>query len=62
MAKYSHDMDPYSNPDGTPIDGKEPEFFTWAREWELERRKALSKEEREALEKSEQALAARMNS
>jgi hypothetical protein len=53
---------PFGKPDGTPIDGKEPEFFAWAREKELERRKTLPKEERESIERSENALDRRMNS
>jgi hypothetical protein len=45
-----------------PIMGKEDEFFKWAREQELERRKSLPPEEVKNLEEAEQALAKRMNS
>lgn len=52
---------PYGNPDGTPKDGQEDNFFRWAREQELERRKTLPPEEVKKLEESEEALARRMD-
>lgn len=62
MNKTANDINPYAKPDGTPVYGKEPEFFSWARAWELERRKHLPEAEVKALEESEEALAKRMNS
>lgn len=53
---------PYGNKDGTPKDGKEAEFFEYARQKELERRKSLTEEEVKLIEESENALARRMNS
>ena len=62
MKKYSHKLNPYANTDGTPVEGKEPEFFAWAREYELKRRQTLPAATVKAMEKSEQALARRMQS
>jgi hypothetical protein len=63
MPKLDLSQNPYSLPGGRePIPGKELEFFAWAREWELERRKSLPEEEVRAIEASEQALDRRMNS
>jgi hypothetical protein len=62
MANTIKDNNPFGNPDGTPIDGKEDEFFAWGREQELKRREKLPESERKAIEKSEQALDRRMNS
>ncbi len=62
MADAPPNKNPYAKQDGSPIDGKEPEFFAWGREQELKRREQLPKAEREAIEKSEQALDRRMNS
>jgi hypothetical protein len=62
MADLKKDKNPYANSDGTPIDGKEPKFFAWAREQELKRRKGLPASEVRAIEKSERALNRRMMS
>ncbi len=56
------DKNPFSNEDGTPREGFEPQFFAWAREKEIERRKALPEDVVKAIEESEQALAKRMDS
>lgn len=56
------ETNPYGNKDGTPKDGYESQFFAWAREKELERRKFLIEDIVKAIEESEQALVKRMNS
>jgi len=56
------DKNPYLEPDGTPIEGKEPEAFAWGRAYELKRRESLPEAERKSIEESEQALARRMQS
>jgi hypothetical protein len=53
---------PFANPDGSPVEGKEFEFFDWAREQELKRRALLSKEEQSRLRSADKHLAAKMNS
>ncbi len=60
--KFGIKDNPYANPDGTPKDGKDAEFFAWARKKELDRRKTLPEEEVKKIEESEQALAKRMDS
>ncbi len=56
------ETNPYGNEDGTPKEGFEPQFFAWAREKEIERRKALPEDVVKVIEASEEALAKRMNS
>lgn len=62
MADPKQNKNPYADKDGFPMDGKETQFFAWARDQELQRRKSLPEDERKAIEVSEQALAKRMNS
>ena len=60
--KSRKENNPHANPDRTPIDGQEPDFFAWGRDQELQQRESLPAEEREAIQESEQALDKRMNS
>jgi hypothetical protein len=59
--KLNKETNPHVNADGAPSHGQEPQFFAWARERELERRKSLPEAEVKELEESEQALVKRMN-
>jgi hypothetical protein len=62
MNESSSTTNPFANPNGDPIEGKEAEFFAWGRAKELKRRQHLSKEELAGLVAAEDALAQRMNS
>lgn len=53
---------PYANKDGSPIDGKEPEFFAWLKDRAKEKFDKLPPEEQKIVEESERALNDRMNS
>lgn len=53
---------PYANPDGSPIDGKEEEFFDWEKQKDKERLDLMPKEERDAAIASQRALNDRMQS
>ncbi len=56
------EKNPYANPDGSPIDGNEPEFFAWEKDQAEKRLNAMSPEEREKAIKSQEALQKRMES
>ena len=53
---------PFEEKNGIPINGKEKEFFDWARNQELKRREKLSEEEQERLKLADEHLAQKMNS
>lgn len=53
---------PYGNSDGTPKDGKEAEFFKWAREKHLKELDKLPPGEKKKQLEAEKSLADRMNS
>lgn len=53
---------PYGKPDGTPISGKEPEFWAWMEEQRKKSLSELSREERDEKEKADNRLAKRMDS
>jgi hypothetical protein len=61
MATTDH-INPYAAKDGSPLDGKEPEFFAWERDHKLKETKKLSKEDQAKVKDSEEALAKRMDS
>lgn len=58
----NNDKNPYANPDGSPIDGKEPEFFEWEKNKDKERLNKLSPEEKKAEISAQQDLNKRMQS
>ena len=53
---------PYANPNGTPRDGKELQFFAWERKRRLAEIKKLPPEVQKRIRESERRFAARMNS
>jgi hypothetical protein len=62
MNKDQDEINPYANPDGSPIDGKEPEFFAWAANKAKEKLNLLTPEEREKVQQAERDLNRRMQS
>jgi len=56
------EINPFAHPDGSPKEGKEPEFFAWAKNWAERRLKNMSPEERDKAIKSQKALQRRMES
>jgi hypothetical protein len=53
---------PFANEHGAVIPGREPEFFQWERDRELERLNKLPERERAEILESEKELSKRMNS
>jgi hypothetical protein len=51
---------PYANADGSPIDGKEPEFFDWESKKDKDRLEALPNQEKEKELKAQRDLNDRM--
>jgi hypothetical protein len=58
----STDKNPYANPDGSSIDGKEPEFFEWEKQKDKQRLDKLPEAEKQADIDSQRALNDRMQS
>jgi hypothetical protein len=60
--KMSTNKNPYANPDGSPIDGKEPEFFEWEKNKDKERLDKLPEGEKAAEIEAQQDMNKRMQS
>lgn len=60
--KMSEKKNPYSNANGSPIDGKEPEFFAWERNRDKKRLNVLPAAEKEKELKAQRDLNDRMQS
>ena len=53
---------PYANPDGSPKDGQEAEFFEWAKKKDQERLNQLPEDERNKEIEAQRSLNDRMQS
>jgi hypothetical protein len=55
-------INPYANPDGSPIEGKEPEFFDWAKQFDKKRLEELPENVKKEEIESQESLQKRMES
>lgn len=62
MKKDEEKKNPFANPDGSPIDGKEPEFYEWEIVKDKERLSNLTEQEKKEDIESQKALQKRMES
>lgn len=58
----SDKKNPYANPDGSPIDGKEPEFFEWEKNKDKDRLDKLPDDQKQAEIDAQRDLNKRMQS
>jgi hypothetical protein len=61
MSDKAH-HNPFGNPDGTPKEGKEAEFFQFARDHSTENRNEIPPSDQELIMDAEKALGERMDS
>ena len=60
--RETNTRNPFAKPDGSPIDGKEPDFFAWLKARAKEKFDKLPPHEQKIVAESERALNERMNS
>lgn len=62
MRKIKNIKNPYATKDGSPLNGKEEEYFAWAKQKAAAELAKLPKNKQKEMIASEKALAKRMNS